>query len=87
MLRMERMRDLNPSLSEVQRTCGAAAGLMLPQSGSSSLRSAAGDNEVLKKTPPRLRQVARGGQVVPATKAELQAHKAAFRELLPAPTR
>jgi hypothetical protein len=87
MLRMERMHDLNPSLSEVQRTCGAAAGLMPPQFGEQQLEKRGRDNEVLKKSPPRLCQVARGGQVIPAPKAELQAHKAAFRELLPAPTR
>src|SRR5438105_1045588 len=37
--------------------------------------------EFAKKAPPRLRQPARSRQVVPAPRAELQAHKAAFREL------
>src|ERR1700756_592587 len=37
--------------------------------------------EVAKRAPPRLHQPARSGQVVPAPKAELQAHKATFREL------
>jgi hypothetical protein len=40
-----------------------------------------GTNEVVKKAPPRLLQPARGGDVLPAPKAELQAHKAAFREV------
>src|SRR5947208_521727 len=39
------------------------------------------DNKVAKKAPPRLRQPARRGEVLVAPKAELQAHKAAFREL------
>src|SRR5436309_15602307 len=38
-------------------------------------------NEAVKKAPPRLRQPARQGHVLLAPKAELQAHKAAFREL------
>src|SRR5438105_3351530 len=39
------------------------------------------DKKVAKKAPPRLRQPARRGEVLVAPKAELQAHKAAFREL------
>ena len=38
-------------------------------------------NEAVKKAPPWLRQPARQGHVLLAPKAELQAHKAAFREL------
>src|SRR5436305_4218392 len=38
-------------------------------------------NEAVKKAPPRLRQPARQGHVLLAPKAELQAHKAAFREV------
>jgi hypothetical protein len=38
-------------------------------------------DKVAKKAPPRLRQPARRGDVLLAPKAELQAHKAAFREL------
>jgi hypothetical protein len=55
--------------------------LMPPQSGEQQLEKRGSENEVIKKTPPRLRQPARSGQVLPAPKAELQAHKAAFREL------
>jgi hypothetical protein len=40
-----------------------------------------GTNEIVKKAPPRLLQPARDGDVLPAPKAELQAHKAAFREV------
>jgi hypothetical protein len=48
----------------------------LDQPGSSSA------NEVVKIAPPRLRQRDRhGGDVLLAHKAELQAHKAAFREV------
>jgi hypothetical protein len=48
----------------------------LDQPGSSSA------NEVVKIAPPRLRQRDRhGGDVLLAPKAELQAHKAAFREV------
>ena len=38
-------------------------------------------DKIAKKAPPRLRQPARRGQVLLAPKAELQAHKAAFREV------
>src|SRR5438067_8932064 len=38
-------------------------------------------NEAVKKAPPWLRQPARQGHVLLAPKAELQAHKAAFREV------
>src|SRR5436309_4538737 len=38
-------------------------------------------NEAVKKAPPRLRQPARQGHVLLAPKAELQEHKAAFREV------
>src|SRR5947199_4012231 len=48
---------------------------MEPEPGSSS------DNEAAKQAPPRLRQPARRGEVLVAPKAELQAHKAAFRKL------
>jgi len=54
-----------------------------PESGDKQLGEPASSSadEVAKKAPPRLRQPARGGNVLPAPKAELQAHKAAFRKL------
>jgi hypothetical protein len=55
--------------------------LLPPQSGEQRPEKRGSDREATKKTLPRLRQPARSGQVVPAPKAELQAHKAAFREL------
>jgi hypothetical protein len=51
------------------------------RSGEQQLDKPGSDNEAIRKTPPRLHQPAKGGQVVPAPKAELQTHKAAFREV------
>src|SRR5262249_31307484 len=59
----------------------ARVSLLPPQSGEQQLEKPRSDNELAKKAPPRLRQPARGGPVVVAPKAELQAHKAAFREV------
>ena len=59
----------------------ARLSLLPPQSGEQQPEKAGSDNVVVKKAPPRLRQPARGGNVLPAPKAELQAHKAAFRKL------
>ena len=59
----------------------ARLSLMPLQSGEQQLEMGGRDNEATKKTPPRLDQPARSGQVVPAPRAELQAHKAAFREV------
>ena len=59
----------------------ARLSLLPPQSGEQQPEKAGSDNEVVKKAPPRLRQPARRGDVLLAPKAELQAHKAAFREL------
>src|SRR5262245_15758625 len=55
--------------------------LLPPQSGEQQLEKPGSDNEAAKKAPPRLRQPARRGEVLVAPKAELQAHKAAFREV------
>ena len=38
-------------------------------------------NEVVKKAPPRLGKLGRRGDVILAPKAELQEHKAAFRQV------
>jgi len=61
----------------------ARLSLLPPESGDKQLGEPASSSadEVAKKAPPRLRQPARGGNVLPAPKAELQAHKAAFRKL------
>jgi hypothetical protein len=61
----------------------ARLSLLPPESGDKQLGEPASSSadEVAKKAPPRLRQPARGGNVLPAPKAELQGHKAAFRKL------
>jgi hypothetical protein len=59
----------------------ARLSLLPPQSGEQQLEKPRSDNEVAKKAPPRLRQPAKCGEVLVAPKAELQAHKAAFREV------
>ena len=57
--------------------------LLPPESGDKQLGEPASSSadKVTKKAPPRLRQPAGGGNLVLAPKAELQAHKAAFREV------
>jgi hypothetical protein len=55
--------------------------LLPAESGEQQLENSGGDNEMAKKAPPRLRQPARRGPVVVAPKAELQAHKFAFRKV------
>jgi hypothetical protein len=59
----------------------ARLNLLPPQSGQQELEKPTSDNEAAKKAPPRLHQPARRGPVVVAPKAELQAHKAAFRKV------
>src|SRR6266480_1952710 len=61
----------------------ARLSLLPPESGDKQLEKTGSPSadEVAKKAPPRLRQPARGGDVLLAPKAELQGHKAAFREL------
>jgi hypothetical protein len=59
----------------------ARLNLLPPQSGEQQLEKRSSDNDVAKKAPPRLHRPARRGHVVLAPKAELQAHKAAFREV------
>src|SRR5439155_21245919 len=59
----------------------ARLNLLPPQSGQQELEKRGSDNEAAKQAPPRLRQPARRGEVLVAPKAELQAHKAAFRKL------
>jgi len=61
----------------------ARLSLLPPESGDKQLGEPASSSpdEIAKKAPPRLRQPARGGNVLPAPKAELQGHKAAFRKL------
>jgi hypothetical protein len=59
----------------------ARLNLLPPQSGQQELEKPGSDNEAAKQAPPRLRQPARRGEVFLAPKAELQAHKAAFREV------
>src|SRR5262245_21024143 len=59
----------------------ARLSLLPPQSGEQQLEKPRSDNEVAKKAPPRLRQPAERGEVLVAPKAELQAHKATFREV------
>jgi hypothetical protein len=55
---------------------------LLPQSGQQALDKPASDNQGAKQAPPRLlREPAKRGDVRLAPKAELQAHKAAFREV------
>jgi hypothetical protein len=64
---------------------GARLSLLPPESGDKQLDKPAASpsaDKVAKKAPPRLRQPARHGHVLLAPKAELQAHKAAFREVL-----
>ena len=55
--------------------------LLPSQSAEQELENSGSDNEMAKKAPPRLRQPGRRGEVLLAPKAELQAHKAAFREV------
>jgi hypothetical protein len=57
--------------------------LLPPESGDKQLDEPASSSadKAAKKAPPRLGQPARRGHVLLAPKAELQAHKAAFREV------
>jgi len=59
----------------------ARLSLLPPQSGEQQFENPRSDDEVAKKAPPRLRQPAKRGEALVAPKAELQAHKAAFREV------
>jgi hypothetical protein len=61
----------------------ARLSLLPPESGDKLLDKPVSSSaeEVAKKAPPRLRELARDGRVLLAPKAELQAHKAAFREV------
>jgi hypothetical protein len=59
----------------------ARLNLLPPKSGEQQLEKPGSDNGVAKKASPRLHQPARRGPVVVAPKAELQPHKAAFREV------
>jgi hypothetical protein len=60
----------------------ARLNLLPPQSGPQELEKPGSDNDGAKKAPPRLlREPAKCGDVHLAPKAQLQAHKAAFREV------
>jgi hypothetical protein len=68
--------------AELAMQTRARLNLLPPQAGPQELEKTTSDNEAAKQAPPRLHQPARRGPVVVAPKAELQAHKAAFREVL-----
>jgi hypothetical protein len=57
--------------------------LLPPQSGEKQLQESLdpSSNEIVKKAPPRLGKLGRRGDVILAPKAELQEHKATFRQV------
>jgi hypothetical protein len=81
---MPKRREITPlEAARLASQNRARLNLLPSESGEKQLdepvRSSA--NEVAKKAPPRVRQPIPRGPILVAPKAELQAHKAAFREL------